>query len=509
VSEERLVEVGVPRELRRRSATEPDGLLAAAQRVWSDLGLPSRPRVVATDLPPGTVTVDGRPMALSARRIEQAVLAGSGAMRRPGDPFRPRDLLVERLEALDPSEAQQVVACLVDVALRADVAGLVRADREAIARGRIGPGTTARPLGTVSEAIVIAAEHAVVPRPLAGTEDLPGDDAPGGPDTLAERLVRSWLAAAPPTPTVEASAATLRRLTTGPARLRREHMANEARGPRGLMNDLFLDYGVRPPAVSLRVVDLPESLVRFRFGECRTSAYLVPADSQAVVTLDPALLPPDSVVPFTDPAYGKTWSLVELPVDPEWPQASELDPAAVVIRALLGEMKTRLALWTPTWDELQTFAGLWLDYDRLNLDDAGAALRWLLSAQGSVHQRARLTEAVIEAAADGVEGPAAVADRLRSRLGRSVLGPLAASISFTPVAVDDALAREAVEKGSSGPLLETFPELTAATDQLVVSSPALWRREVECLLRPLSDTVVVAAEEELAQLPLATSEPSA
>ena len=504
MSAERQVEVGVPPELRKRRAAELDEeLLGVVQRVWSDLGLPSRPQVAVTDGEVGVVTVDGLPVVVSARRIEQAVLAGSGAARRAGEPLASRELLVTRLEELDPSAAVQVMGCVVDTALRANASGRIRADSEAIAQYLIEAGGTAAPrLEAVREAVTLAAEHGGIPRPVAGVADLLGDAADEGPDGLAERLVQGWLVEAPPQPTIEAHPATLRRLTTGERRFRREHMANP-RAPRGLMNDLFLDYGVRPPAVSLRAVDQRESVVRFRFGASSTATHLVLADSQAVLTVSPELLPPGSGArPFIDPAYGETWSLVELPLNPAWPPAIVLDPAAVVARALLTEMKTRLALWSPTWEQLPTFSWAWVDRDRLHLDEAGAALRWLLSAQASVHLLARLTEAVVEAAAEGLRGPAAIAGRLRSMLGRSLLGPLDTSFDYTPLGIDSSLASEAIERQSPSRLLNRHPELTSTIGQLVVSVPSPWRRELECLLRPLSDTAVVIANEELDLLPL-------
>jgi hypothetical protein len=461
--------------------------------------------VVIGDGEVGDVSVDGRPVPVSARRIEQATLAGSGAARGPGEDGAPHDLVARRLEELDPSSAVRLVGCVVDTALRGDMAGLIRAERDAVARGLLeGRDTAPSRLEDLAEAVALAAEFGVVPGPRADPTSLLRLGAGDGPDLLAEGLTTGWLANAPPQPTIEAHPATLRRLTTGERPLRRDHMANADPGPRGLMNDLFLDYGVLVPGVALRTADLPDSVVRFRFGSCRTAAYLVPDDSQAVLTMDPVLLPPDSGArPFLDPAYGERWSLVDLPVDPSWPPASQLDPAAVVIRALLAEMKTRLGLWSPTWDQLPAFNWPWLDRDRLHLDEAEAALRWLLSAQASVHMLARLTEAVIVAAAEEIRGPEAIARRLRSILGKSVLGPLASSPEYRLLWVGEAIASEAVDRRSASPVLEEFKELTRATEQVVVSCPGRWRRELQCLLRPLSDTVLVAADEELAQLPVA------
>ena len=57
--------------------------------------------------------------------------------------------------------------------------------------------------------------------------------------------------------------------------------------------------------------------------------------------------------------------------------------------------------------------------------------------------------------------------------------------------------------GSARPLLEKHPELTECTQDIVLAVPGRWRDDVEQLLKPLNDVVLVAATEEYALLPVA------
>ena len=373
----------------------------------------------------------------------------------------------------------------------------MRAENTEIAqRLTVATGNSAPALEVISEAVSYAAEHGVVPRELDQLGELIGDARALESDALCERLIHSRLELSLPRPVIEANSATLRRLTTNGRILRREN------SPLDYMEVLFSDYGVRPPFASLRATDQPESVVRFRFGSSSTPAHLVLPDTQTVLMVHPDKLPTDSGArPFIDPAYGEVWSLIDLPADVTWPPDAQLDPVALLTRSLLGEMKIRLPLWSPTFAELPAFESPWFDDERLHLDEANGALRWLLSAQASVHLLPRIMEGVVTAAAEGVRGPTATAARLRSFLGRAVLGPLAASSNYTLIEVNGPVASEAAESGSPVPLLKQHPTLTTATEQLVVSCPRPWRRDVEYLLRPLRDTVVVAADEELALLP--------
>lgn len=499
MSAERVIEVGMPPALRRGSATSElmKKLSEVVEFVWSELELPSKPRVAVTDRTPGSVTLDGRPVPVSARRIEQAVLAGSSVARQPGEVGTPRELLIQRLNCPDPDAAANVAACFLDVTLRAGAAGFVRAESMAIAQRLIlAIGDRAPQLEVMSDAVACAADQGVIPCQLDREVDLAGDGAELGLDALSERLIRSWVDV-PPRPVIEANPATLRRLTTGGRTLR---------SPLDFMKELFANYGVRLPAASLGVTDQPESIVRFRFGNVRTAAHLVLPDTQVVVMTPPDTLPSSSGArPFVDPAQGEVWSLVDLPVDQAWPQEYLLDPTAVVTRSLLAEMKTRLPLWAPTLTELPGFNWSRIVGERLQPDEVNGALRRLLCAQASVHLLSRLTEGIVTAAAEGTRGSAAITARLRSFLGPAVLGPLTASSDYTLIEIDRPLAREAIESESAAPLLDRHPALATRTRQFVVTCPDQWRREVECLLTPLSDIVVVLADEELASLPAAAT----
>ena len=77
MSVERVVQVGLPRTLRRPlSRGLEKKLREVVELVWSELGLSSKPQLDVTDSAQGSVAVNGRPMLVSARRIEQAVLTG-------------------------------------------------------------------------------------------------------------------------------------------------------------------------------------------------------------------------------------------------------------------------------------------------------------------------------------------------------------------------------------------------------------------------------------------------
>lgn len=500
---ERVIDIGVPPLWSRGAAEAAEASLTqTAAAVWDDFGLPSRPQVVVRADPAGTpcgsvaagaVSVDGRRVPVSARRLELAALAGGAAARRRGEEdHTPRRLLAGRLE-VESTTALNVLTCLLDSTLRADAAKLVRLDSESVAPRLMASGGVGGSVGAVSEAVALAAELGVPPSHLAAAGPLAAGSA-ADPDALAGDLVTVALAGCPPELAVEFNVTTLRRLTTGLAAHR------FAAGGPGLHRAMFLDYGVLLPAAKLTLADIPESVVRFSIGGVRTPVHLVLPESQVVLAVPPAQLPADvGARPFLDPLYGAAWSVVDLPLDDQ-PGVEAFDATDLIVRALRAELRTRLALWPPRAAELHL---PWLSRpdDGAPHSTTDTAIRWLLAAQTTVQPRARLAEALVGAAADRVTGVTDLVARLRAMLGGAVLGPVATATAAQVVRVDAEVARAVAEGNSPDPLVARYPEITETASQVVVRCPARWRRAVERALRPLADTVVVAADEELAAVP--------
>ena len=336
----KTIEVGLPRELHDPLVAE--AVSETAREIWCELGLLSRPRVNLSGSSCGQVAVDGRICHVSARRIEIATLAGSGDVRHAGELGAPRALLASRLAEGSASTRADVLAHVVDASLRANAAGLVRAEAGPISRALLGDEGSARELDTVREAISLAAGLGLAPAQLAGRIKA-GDADPYRQCEwlLCEAARRDELKVV-----IELHPTTLRRLTTGSDRFRTELVAaNGSSEPWAIKDDLFTDYGVQLPGVSLRPVGQDEALVRFRFGSTRSPAHLILPSRYEVWRFDTGSWQTGTSL-YIDPAHGREWTVV--PSELQRPIPMEpVDPAALVMRALLAEARTRLALWSP------------------------------------------------------------------------------------------------------------------------------------------------------------------
>lgn len=494
MSSQQRIQVGVPDADHGLVA---DTVRQAAGAVFTDARLLSRAVVELVDEPVGRIHLQGEPLPISGRRMEQAVLAGSGRVRDPEDGRTPRELALSRFAGADGATKAAVVGSLVDTALRSALPVLVRAERFEIAR-RLARGPCT--VEAVADAVGLAAEVGVNPVVL---DD---DGVRGAPDeayAAAEWMVQRCLERDPADLVVEAHAATLRRLTTGPEALGAELITgSESSGPFGLVEQLHRYYGVLAPRVRLRVAhDCPPEQVRFSFG-CggRSAAHLVLPGDVVVVTAAPELLEP-SGAPYLDPFLGSRWSAIGTHCAHLAP-GRVLHASALVINALLAEMATRLSLWAPRDDAL-SLREVGLD-GGVDLPATAAAVRRLLASRVSLRNDLRLKEAAILLAAEGERRIDRTELGLRAFLGRAVVAPTTASTADgTVVEVLAAVAEDAAATGSARPLLEKHPELAECTQDIVLAVPGRWRHDVEQLLKPLNDVVLVAATEEYALLPVA------
>ena len=493
---ERHARVGLPAELLTKDNVE--AISATVHMVWAEMELSSTPQVAVVSGPLAEVVVDGELLPVSARRIEAATIAGSGEARHPDETGSPHQLLADRLASTGTPTASAIIAHVVDATLRGALPGLVRAESAAIAQ-RLGATLEVPwPIDVAAEAISLAAELGVSP------PDLRADDVIGepviDPYALCERFLTAAENAGRLCPTIELNPRTLRRLTTG-ATAFRAGTGGQPGSAQGLKDELFTDYGVRLPPISLRAVDQPEWLVRFRFGAHRTPAHLVLPEGQWVKTaVDGEGVLEASTRLFINPVRGERYSLTDNPVDTNDPWTT-FDPADLVMRTLFAEAKTRLAMWSPTASFLADQVGVPLGMTGLHLPEAGAALRWLLASQVSVHPIVRLSEGIVSAEARRATTVPAIADHLRASLAMGVQGPVLTAVVPEVIGIDEALALAAVDQDSAAPLIERTPNLVTAVGQVVVTCPARLRRDIERLLWPLRDTAIVIAEEERQALP--------
>lgn len=496
MSEQRLVQVGVPSGNR-------DGIGQAIQEVvasaFADARLLSTPRLELVD-GPIAVRIDGELLPVSSRKMEQALLAGTGSFRRQDEYVAAPELVRNRLAAADPTMAASIVSSLVEAALRAARPAMIRAERVEIASRLMGRADL---MGSLSTAVGLAADLGVNAVILAeGGIDNP----PPEPYAAAEWLVQQCLEREQPEPIIQAEPRTLTRLTTPPRMLRAELiLGTEPPSPLGVAHRLYRSYGVTLPVVRLRLEDERTSQVRFSFGAGgHSAAHLVPSDDLAVVTLPPRDLPTPAA-PYLDPFLGDSWALVpaDLVVDAlvGTSGARVLDPAAVVLNSLLAEMATRLPLWAPTGDALG------LDqlgqFEGLPMQAISAAVRHLLASRVSLQSDARMKEAAILLAAARLSAIDQIEAGLRALLGRAVVPPTARTTGVVVVEIDEALATAATVAGSIEILVKARPELLTATSDLIVTVPHPLRRAVELLVRPLADVVVVVSDAEYAQMPIA------
>jgi hypothetical protein len=504
MSASRTVTVAVPNNLHGEPVQA--AVAQAVHEVWAEVGLCSRPVVELVDSTSGDTLLDGHPVLVSARRLESAVLAGGGDTRRPGEGGAPRDLLADRLDAGPPAEAAALLCSVVDTTLRADLACLVRPESEQIAEGLCAPGSwySRVPVPVAAEAVQLLAEFGVAPSHLPQVGFLPElePESPVDPLRLCEAIMRGSQSAAQLDPVIELHPETLRRLTSGPRPLRTLLVSGTGpTGAKGMKDELFANYGIRLPAISVRAVDQPRHVVRFRFGSLRSPAHLVLPDAMTARIVAGPPTSTEWVGTYTDPLYGEEWVLVE---DREPPSGAlnEVDPAGLVIRALHSEARVRLAMWAPPAASLFDEFEVPFDREALHLEEASAALRWLASSQAPLHAVARILEAIISAEARHVTTVLGMVDHLRHALGAALQGSIVNATNWDLVEIDEEAAAAAVGAGAAGPLIEAAPALRTSVRQMVVTCPARWRQGIERLLRPVADVAIVVSAEELQAAPL-------
>jgi hypothetical protein len=440
----RSVEIGKPNSL-------PNcGLVETVRAVWAESGLLSRPEVRTVEAPLGHISVDGRPIPVSARRVEWA-----------------------RLATGDTSGA---VTLLLDAALRADLAELVRTEQH------------------VDPPSVLAAELGLAPSQLSRTADDKSRGLPADPFEACEQLVVQAQTEGELQLTVELHSATLKRLTSGSEE---DPMAGWRQGAQAMADELATDYGVRVPPVTLRAVDQEEHLVRFRIGRYGTGVHPVLGESHVVVQKAPELLPAvQSPQIYIDPVRGHRWSMIDGGATFGLPDNLICDPAMIVMRCLFAELKSRLGLFAPSASELAENWWSPMETGHLQLDRVSAATRWLLASQASINVEARLTEAIVTAAAGGMSSVETLLGHLRRQLGPAVQGPVPTATDYEVVRLDDAVAAEAALSGSAEPILDAAPRLRTIVSQCMVLCAERWRPDLARLLHPMADVAIVVTYDE-------------
>jgi len=467
-------------------------LRGAVGQLWQELGLRSPPDVVITagsDRGPAAVTLASGPLPVSARTRELVLLAATGALRSAAEPSDVEDLLRARMVGSDPVGCQYIMTSLVDAALRASTGRLIRREAAQLAEeiiSRARPRGSAPGLDIVAHGIGLAADLGVAPSQYRTDRDIEFRDARDAYD-VCEVLVDLADSAGNLSPRIEMSAATLRRLSTSPA-----VTGGLNSWPQGIFATSDLrHYGLSVPEVALHTAnDLEDGRFRTSLGPVRCTPHLVLPDHVRVVNDGN----PDAAQQL-DPLYGDRWSVIDVS-DPAAQQGG-FGPAAFLARSLHGDIKRHMGLWAmspasdPQWPPFRGALG-----DQMGRR-AKSVLRWLLADGAAVENVSPLIEGIAACLAAGDESAAAMVESARAALGGAVLGLAPTNVDVDAFPLDDAAISQALQSDSAMALLDHHPQLLTSTGQIAVTCPAGVRAEVQRLLRPLSDVVMVCTADEL------------
>ena len=493
------------------STGEHVGLMEAAQaglsEVWSELGLRSQP-ALHLEAGPGRrlagVLLDGRPLALSAKRCQAIAVAVAGEPRRVDEPADVESFVSGRAREATVEGRRQLVASLLCATIRGAMAAVVAGEAEQLAASCV-PAGRARLVPLAAHALVLAAELGVPPSHLdpsliSRAIGEPDDD----PYRLCESLVTEAVESGRLSPALEFNRSTLRRLTLSPQPLRSSLMFDDHRSrgsPRMIRSASVNHYGITLPDIALAVADdLPDDRYRIRFGRLRTTSQLVLAEgSVAVDNYQPGLGDGRPIAYHVDSLFGGIMPIFEGDHEQPWPSGSTAyDPAALVIRGLYAEFCLRLAWWTPnslpTLADGGPYSGALLDRLRKR---ARPVLQWLAADGATLRHEEPVLEGMVVSFAHGDDAVPALVSAARQVMSAAVLGRTPSLVDLDVLPLDPAASDEALRTNSIGPLLQRHPELLSTTETLVVVTPAAVRATLQRLLRPLRDVFLVAAVEEV------------
>jgi hypothetical protein len=490
-----------------------DALDAAVAGVWQELGLVSSPAISLGSRSHGRlceVWSDGHRLPLSGRRRHQVAVAVTGRLREPSEPSGADAFVDARFAEAEPWQRNALVVALVEAAALASTGMLMAMEARELAQAWSDSGGLGS-LDDVERIVQLAGSMGLAPshvEPAALERFLnESDDDPHG---LCDALVIAAQATTRLDPVIEMARPTLRRLTTSTRPLRPELLGRagpHAGVPRSIRAFAYTNYGVALPDVGLAVSDdIPPDRFRVRFGGVHTPTQLVLAEGwTAVESVAEFELSATPVAAYLDPVYGDWWPVIETGEErPETWDARMYEPAALVVRGLYAELETRLAWWAPrSIPEVEwlvrgdLYAGI---SERLP-----AVLRGLVAGGATVHHGAPVLEGMTEALAEGDSSVAGMVRRARERLRAAALGPMAIDTEVTVVELDESSIREAVTARSPEPLLETHPELTAATGAVAAMCGTDARPHVAELLHGLRDVVRVVSTDEMAGTAIATA----
>jgi hypothetical protein len=472
---------------------------AAIEDGWQQLGLPSSPSTTFSydaDARLADVHVDGRLLAVSGRARHEIAVAATGEPRALDEPAGAEAFVNLRFAGASGEQRETLLCELVRASLRSALAQLVAADADEIAHRWSRAGAAV-------ELVRLTGRLGIAPSQLradAVREVIAsGDDDPlVACDALVDQLGRTDAL----TPVLELSRATLRRLTLSQTPLRPELLNLSGRppaAPRNLRADIAKGYGVELPNLRLAIAaDVADDRFRVRFGPVRSQLRLVPPDGVYAIEATPGTrVGEDASAVVLDPVYGHWWPISSQKADPSW-VARFHDCAALVVRGLAAELERRRAWWAPRSPEELGEPWYMAEplYGQLRRR-LPAVLRWLSASGATVNQGSTVVEGMVAALADGEDSVAAMVRSAREMLRGAALGPVLHDCAVTPVALDPAAVRAALEAEDAGPLLASVPELLDSVGMTVLECGAEERPRVEELLLGLDDTVRVASEHEL------------
>jgi len=392
----------------------------------------------------------------------------------------------------------------MEATLKAALSRLVERDQDML----LQHGATTSSPGAV-KGLVLIAELGLAPSQLPlnilAEEPTPAVDDPWA---WCERLADT--ASASLGVTIHVASASLRRLTTGPQPLAAALFTMPPNPhDRGVFDALFVQYGVQAPTLSFDLSNAAEDVVVFRFGGVSAPpARLLPNGVEAI---EPTrAIPHDAdVLGYTvDPVYGGLWPLVTTATAERLSKSGSsgrYGAARFLLRALLAEIQCRLGWYPPrgwvrpwwvwTWP--------WREPVAAALDEQRAAVfRWLLADRATVHHADPISEGVARGLASGRRLVPDLVAEARLALQGAVLGPVLVDTAVTTIVAAPNEIDKCLDASSPWPLLDRYPglRLDPRTQILVVSAAV--RSRVQQLMRPLADTVLVAAAEELSRIAL-------
>lgn len=466
-----------------------------AHGVWREAGLSLTPivEILATN-GPLHVGMDGRPLLVSARRVEEAVTIALGRNRRPGEEDEPRQRLASCLADLPDDDRARLVLCYLDAVLRTNLVTVVAAERHEQARACFGDD---RPLHV--DALLVLAELGVPPARLAARPSISG--APAGepdPARLVEVVLGDLDSASLLVPELIIGAQDLRRLTLDPGAFVNDDNGTSSRQQAGDL--VFVLHGVPVPGIDVCVDRGGASgVARVAVGGFAGPALPLLAPGTSVSTERASEL-----AAVLDPLTGTWGSLLGGPIPPGTSLLAG-GPWAFLVRGIHQECRGRLGLWVPPLEEWmsQVIGGLPDSLAQLVGPYARPVLRRLVAAGATVRFAGQVTEGLLRGLAQRNHRAADLERQVRQTVGARLLGPAQQSRSFTELRIEESAAAAAVEAGHAGPLLEAQPALADATAPCRVVVPGLWADDCRTLLRPLLDAVTVAGDDELGPAHLA------